>query len=101
MLPASIKAFTQPSKSSQERKSGGNPERGTRLKIFTRTEERPVSDPAQNGELAERATKSGTWPERVFTARIASSASGTATWTCSPKMACIRAVHPISFFTLR
>lgn len=55
-----------------------------RPKTFARTEARRVSDPAQKGEFAESATKSGTLRESAATARMACSSSGTETWTCSP-----------------
>lgn len=58
--------------------------RGMRPKTFARTEARRVSDPAQKGEFAESATKSGTLRESAATARMACSSSGTETWTCSP-----------------
>jgi hypothetical protein len=46
---------------------------------MTRAEVKPVSSPRQKRELAESATKRGTWRSRAFVARMAASASGTAT----------------------
>ena len=67
------------------------PTRGNVPKIGTRADARPVSRPCQNGEFAASASSSGTCTRIPRSARIADSASGTATWTCSANVGSRRA----------
>ena len=58
------------------------PLRGNIEKIGVRTDAKPESRPPQNGELADRPSNTGRSQRSPSSARIADSASGTATWTC-------------------
>ena len=73
--------------------------RGKAWKIGVRAEARPLSRPCQNGELPDSASRTGRWPRIAFSARSAASGSGTATWTCSPKVGSRRASSRIDACT--
>ena len=65
------------------RRTAAGPVRGKAWKISVRADANPLSRPCQNGELADSASRTGMWRRRPFSSRIASSASGTPTCTCS------------------
>src|SRR4028119_334353 len=120
MAPERTMRSTYFSNASQSGKAGGRPARGKVSKILTRHESkpvskfcqkgewgergggggggvarwRPVSKSWQEGELAEGARRRGACSERRLWASITFPLSGTATWTCCPKITSLSATHP-------
>ena len=72
---------------------GGIPTRGNARKIGVRVESRPVASARQNGELADRASSSGTWTRMPLATWIALSGSSIPTCTCTPKISSWRATN--------
>ena len=69
----------------------GMPTRGNAWNSGVRADARPVSRPCQNGEFADRASRSGRWTRMRLATRIATSGSGSPTWTCSANVGSRRA----------
>ena len=67
------------------------PTRGKARKIGVRVECRPVESARQNGELADRASRTGTWTRMPLATWIAFSGSSMPTCTWTPKMISWRA----------
>jgi hypothetical protein len=77
------------------------PTRGNARKIGMRVEAKPVSSERQNGELAARAKRIGTWTRIPLATWIALSRSSMPTCTCRPKMISWRATKRRSEMSLR
>ena len=83
--PARLRSSPRPSLRSPRSRGRRAARRGAG---YERTREKralakPESVPNQSGELAASATSSGRWRRRPLNTRIAASASGMPTWTCS------------------